>query len=224
MKNSMRWASAAILLALGCAPDARVDIPVGPIRSTVDLPVSQIPSALIGSDGRLITIACSSTTTCPTASGVDVSIACVNDRCTLGAFTARTPNQVVDLSTVSDFQQYAGSLNLVSLERAQLGFTGLSAGNVVGPLALSWSAESDVDGASSRVLATLPRTTLTSPTQEISLALDSAEVPSLARAVLEGTRRFRVRISGPVEAGEGALPSARVELSLRLVFHIDTSP
>lgn len=223
MNRTRRPLVAALLLALGCSPDAQVDVPIGPIKDTVNLPVGSVPSALIGPDGRLVSLACSMASPCPTLPVMDLSLQCVSDRCVLGAFTLRTQNQLVDLSTFSTFQEYAGALQAVSLRRALLGFTGLRTGNAVGPLDLSWSAESDEAGAMSRHLATFPRTVLTAPTQEVDLALNLTEIQSLARRVLEGTRRFRVRITGPVEAGAGALPEARVELSLRLLFHIDTS-
>lgn len=224
MNRTRASLATALAITLGCSPDVRVDVPVGPVRDTVNLPVSSVPSLLIGPDGRLITVACSATVPCPTIALPDLSVQCVSDRCVLGAFTVRTQNQLMDLSAFSTFQQYAGVLQAVSLRRAQIGFTGLRVGNVVGPLELTWSAESDVDGASARRLATMPRTTLNATTQEVELGLDNAEIQSLARAVLMGTRRFRVRITGPVELGMGTLPAAQVELALRLLFHIDTSP
>lgn len=214
---------AALLLAMGCNPDAKVDIPIGPIQETVTIPVGSVPSALLDGERRVVSVACGAATPCPSPPTGDLTIACVNDRCVLGAFALRTSNQRVDLGTFSSFQEYAGALEAVSLRRALLGFTGLRTGNVVGPLELTWSADADEAGATSRRLATLPRTALTAATQEVELALDVAEVQALARQVLAGTRRFRVRVSGPVEAGAGALPDARVELSLRLLFHVDTS-
>lgn len=221
--HSPRPLAAAIAFALGCSPDAKVDIPIGPITEAVTLPVDGVPSALLDGERRVISVDCGAAMPCPALPTSEVSITCVSDRCVLGAFTLRTSNQRVDLGTFSTFQEYAGALQAVSLRRAQLGFTGLRTGNAVGPLELTWSADADEAGASARRLATLPRTALTSATQEVELALDLTEVQSLARQVLAGTRRFRVRIAGPVEAGAGALPAARVELSLRLLFHVDTS-
>lgn len=223
MNRTRRPLVAALLLALGCSPDAQVDIPIGPIKDSVDLPVGNIPAALIGADGRLITLACSAAMPCPTIPVMDLSVQCVSDRCVLGAFTLRTQNQLVDLGTFSTFQEYAGVLDAVSLRRVLLSFTGLRTGNVVGPLELSWSAEADTDGASARRLASLPRTALTAPTQEVDLALNPGEIEALARAVVGGTRRFRVRLTGPVEPGDGTLPAARVEVSVRLLFHLDTA-
>lgn len=224
MNRTRRSLVTALVLGMGCSPDVQVDIPVGPIRDTVNLPVASVPSALVDPTGRLITVACSATSPCPTIPVQDLTLQCVADRCALGAFALRTQSQLVDLATFSTFQEYAGVLDAVSLRRAQIGFTGLRVGNVVGPLELTWSAESDADGAAARGLATMPRTVLTATTQEVELGLNIAEVQSLARAVLGGTRKFRVRITGPVSLGDGALPAAQVELALRLLFHIDTSP
>lgn len=223
-KHRPRRLAAALLLALGCSPDASVDVPVGPIESTVALPVAAVPAALLDAERRIVAVSCDVATPCPAVGVGEVTVACVDGRCALGAFTLRTENQVVDLSGIEAFQAYAGVLDVVSLRRAILAFTGLKLGNAVGPLDLTWSAESDAAGASARRLATVPRTVLGSASQEVELALDSAAVTALAREVLGGTRRFRVRLAGPVEAGAGALPDAQVKLSLRMLFHIDTSP
>ena len=143
MKRSARTQMAALLLALGCSPDAQVDVPIGPITDTVDLPVASIPAALVGADGRLVTLTCSPAAPCPTLPTQEPSVQCTGDRCVVGSFTLRTQNQLVDLSTFSTFQEYAGALDVVSLRRAQLAFTGLRTGNRVGPLELTWSAESE---------------------------------------------------------------------------------
>lgn len=214
----------ALLVALtlgGCEPAARIDVPVGPIRQSVTLPVGAVPAAVLQADGTLVTLPCDEATACPALPTAELSLTCAASRCELSPFTLRTGNDVVDLETVSTFQEYLGALDAVSLKRAQLTIEGLRPGNLVGPLELQWSGEEDVAGASARRLATLPRTAVGASPPEVDLALDAAEIGRLATAVAEGTRRFRVRLVGPVSMGGGALPAAQLTLSLRMVFHID---
>jgi hypothetical protein len=208
----------ALFGLLGCV-DAFVAIPIGPISTTVALPVQGVPAALIAADGTLRAVACGAASPCPQPAAAAVTLACVDSVCALSPFVLRATTADLDLSAYEVYRDYADALESLTVTAVSVRLTGAAVGNAVGPLDVWWTAAAGSDATEHHLGASL-RTPLARSPVDVPVVVDAVGVRALVAYVMAGNTRLRLRLEGPLDVGTGALPAAQVELATTLLLQV----